>query len=75
MKNGFHASQTPVDAATLTEREAWRLFGIMSEFVETTERLGNVRPAVSFFGSARISPDSPHYALAERTANGTLRTV
>ena len=57
------------DAAHETSaKEAWRLFGIMSEFVETTERLGNVRPAVSFFGSARISPDSPHYALAERTA-------
>jgi len=68
MKNGFHASQTPVDAATLTEREAWRLFGIMSEFVEATDRLSEVRPAVSIFGSARVKPDSPYYRLAETIA-------
>lgn len=68
MKNGFHASQTPVDAATLTEREAWRLFGIMSEFVEATDRLSEVRPAVSIFGSARVKPDSPYYQLAETIA-------
>lgn len=49
-------------------RESWRVFGIMSEFVEATERLSAVRPAVSFFGSARARPDDPHYALAERTA-------
>jgi uncharacterized protein (TIGR00730 family) len=49
-------------------REAWRIFGIMSEFVEATERLAVIRPAVTMFGSARIAPDSPYYALAERTA-------
>jgi uncharacterized protein (TIGR00730 family) len=49
-------------------REAWRIFGIMSEFVEATERLSAIRPAVSIFGSARISPDSPHYLLAEKIA-------
>jgi uncharacterized protein (TIGR00730 family) len=49
-------------------REAWRIFGIMSEFVEATERLAPIRPAVTMFGSARIAPDSPYYALAERTA-------
>lgn len=49
-------------------REAWRVFGIMSEFVEATERLAVVRPAVSIFGSARISIDSPYYALTEDIA-------
>jgi uncharacterized protein (TIGR00730 family) len=49
-------------------REAWRIFGIMSEFVEATERLAPIRPAVTMFGSARIAPDSPYYVLAERTA-------
>ena len=68
MRNGFHASQTTEDAARLTEREAWRLFGIMSEFVEATDRLSEVRPAVSIFGSARVLPDSPYYQLAETIA-------
>jgi uncharacterized protein (TIGR00730 family) len=49
-------------------REAWRVFGIMSEFVEATERLSTIRPAVSIFGSARIAPDSPIYALTEKIA-------
>ncbi|MFZ9615372.1 MAG: TIGR00730 family Rossman fold protein [Fluviibacter sp.] len=56
------------DAETLAEREAWRLFGIMSEFVEATDRLAEVRPAVSIFGSARVLPDSPYYALTETIA-------
>lgn len=49
-----------------TARESWRIFGIMAEFVEATERLATVRPAVSFFGSARVGADSPHYVLAEK---------
>lgn len=49
-------------------REAWRVFGIMSEFVEATSRLAGIQPAVSVFGSARFSPDSPYYLLAEQTA-------
>jgi len=47
-------------------RESWRVFGIMAEFVEATERLNLIRPAVSIFGSARVKPDHPYYALAER---------
>lgn len=49
-------------------RESWRVFGIMSEFVEATERLSAISPAVSIFGSARIKPEHPYYALAERIA-------
>jgi uncharacterized protein (TIGR00730 family) len=52
----------------ISAREAWRVFGIMAEFVEGTERLAGIRPAVSMFGSSRAAPDSPHYALAEKTA-------
>jgi hypothetical protein len=35
----------------------------MAEFIESTERLSELRPAVSIFGSARIKPDNPHYQL------------
>jgi len=44
------------------------LLGIMSEFVEATERLNQIRPAVSIFGSARTPAGHPYYALAERIA-------
>ncbi len=51
-----------------TARESWRIFGIMAEFVEATERLASVRPAVSMFGSARVHPDHHYYHLAEKIA-------
>ncbi|MCK6411981.1 MAG: TIGR00730 family Rossman fold protein [Azonexus sp.] len=51
-----------------TARESWRIFGIMSEFVEATERLSAIKPAVTIFGSARIKPGTPYYDLAEKTA-------
>ena len=49
-------------------RESWRIFGIMAEFVEATERLAAIRPAVSIFGSARTPPDHMYYMLTERIA-------
>ncbi|MBV1774762.1 TIGR00730 family Rossman fold protein [Burkholderiaceae bacterium DAT-1] len=49
-------------------REAWRVFEIMSEFVEATERLQAIQPAVSIFGSARTPRDHPYYALTEEIA-------
>ncbi len=51
-----------------TARESWRIFGIMSEFVEATERLAAIKPAVTIFGSARTPPGSKYYELAERMA-------
>ena len=56
------------EAKSDSSREAWRVFGIMSEFVEATQRLSAIRPAVSIFGSARTAPDSPYYQLAETIA-------
>ncbi len=49
-------------------KEAWRVFGIMSEFVSATDRLNVIHPAVSFFGSARTKPDHPYYKLTEEIA-------
>ena len=46
-------------------REAWRMFEIIAEFVTATERLPAIQPAVAVFGSARITPDHPYYAVAE----------
>ena len=44
-------------------KDTWRVFRIMSEFVEGFERLGNLGPSVSVFGSARTKPGTPHYDL------------
>ena len=53
---------------TWSARESWRVFGIMAEFVEATERLAHIRPAVSFFGSARIREGHQYYELARQIA-------
>ena len=44
------------------------MLGIMAEFVEATERLAPIRPAISIFGSARLAPDHPYYIQAEKVA-------
>jgi uncharacterized protein (TIGR00730 family) len=50
-------------STSLKARESWHILGIISEFVEATERLADVRPAVSIFGSARIPPGHRWYEL------------
>lgn len=58
--------ELPASAQTNNDsREAWRVFGIMAEFVEATERLATVRPAVSIFGSARTKPETEIYQQTE----------
>lgn len=42
--------------------DPWRVLRIQSEFVEGFGTLAELGPAVSVFGSARMRPDSPHYA-------------
>ena len=49
-------------------REAWRMFEIIAEFVTATERLQTIQPAVAIFGSSRITPEHPYYAIAEDIA-------
>jgi uncharacterized protein (TIGR00730 family) len=48
--------------------EEWRVLRITSEVVEGFDALGDVKRAVSIFGSARVAPTDPYYAAARRTA-------
>ncbi|NOY69985.1 MAG: TIGR00730 family Rossman fold protein [Deltaproteobacteria bacterium] len=48
--------------------ESWRLFKIIGEFVEGVETLYGLGPAVSIFGSARMTPDTPYYQAAKELA-------
>jgi len=41
--------------------ETWRVFRIISEFVEGIEELRAVEPCVSIFGSARLKPSHKYY--------------
>jgi uncharacterized protein (TIGR00730 family) len=51
-------------------RESWQLLGIMAEFVEATEMMAGIRPAVSIFGSARTPKDDVYYQLTVDIARG-----
>jgi uncharacterized protein (TIGR00730 family) len=48
----------------ITAKDSWRLFKILSEFVEGFETLTELQPAVSIFGSARMSSSDPSYEKA-----------
>jgi len=62
----FLGRNVPNDS--LMTRESWKIFQIMAEFVEGFERLAQIKPSVSMFGSARMPPDHPYYKLGEEIA-------
>jgi uncharacterized protein (TIGR00730 family) len=66
-------------ATALKARESWHMFTIMAEFIESTERLSAIGPAVTIFGSARIKPDNPFYIncmdLARRLSDAGFAVI
>ncbi|MGE0799744.1 MAG: LOG family protein, partial [Lautropia sp.] len=52
----LRAIASPDRSTAIKARESWHVLGIISEFIEATEALADIRPAVSIFGSARIKP-------------------
>ncbi len=47
---------------------SWVVFKIMAEFVNGLEKLSQIGPCVSIFGSARTNPESQYYLAAEEIA-------
>jgi uncharacterized protein (TIGR00730 family) len=64
------ANNNPFIANEFRDHDTWRMFRIMSEFVEGFESLRGIRPAVTIFGSARTSPEHPDYELTRKIAYG-----
>lgn len=48
--------------------DSWAVFKIMSEFVTGFEKLSEIGPSVSIFGSARTKPDHKYYKIADELA-------
>lgn len=48
--------------------DAWRVFRILSEFVEGFEKLTSLGPSVVIFGSSQAKPQNPYYKQAELLA-------
>ena len=61
----FRVAVTP---SGVMSRESWKIFQIMAEFVAGFERLSQIQPSASVFGSACIMPGHPYYALTEEIA-------
>ncbi|MEO1654028.1 MAG: TIGR00730 family Rossman fold protein, partial [Bacteroidota bacterium] len=49
--------------------DSWAIFKIMSEFVTGFEKLSQIGPCISIFGSARTKPDHPYYKASEKIAS------
>lgn len=60
--------QTPPAGESFTKTDPWRVMRITSEFVEGFDTLASVDKGVTIFGSARTSPNDPHYAAAEQVS-------
>jgi uncharacterized protein (TIGR00730 family) len=59
-----HRPVTPDVNDSVLTRESWKIFQVISEFVEGYERLFHIDPSVSIFGSARAKPDDKYYKFA-----------
>lgn len=69
-KHGVIDERQQYSLDNFTAGDSWRLFRIMSEFVDGFDTLSALPPAVSIFGSARTKPDDPHYQQAVEIAEG-----
>lgn len=58
------------DSVAWLHQDPWRVMRIQSEFVEGFGALAELGPAVSVFGSARVTPDHPDHAAAEAIGAG-----
>ncbi len=52
----------------LAKEESWRMFRIIGELVEGFDTLTGIGPAVTIYGSARLTPDDKLYAETEEIA-------
>ncbi|MBX3289346.1 MAG: TIGR00730 family Rossman fold protein [Acidobacteria bacterium] len=60
--------RSPEPADDYTTSDSWRVFRIMSEFVDGFDSLATITRGVSVFGSARTREDDPMYIAAQETS-------
>jgi uncharacterized protein (TIGR00730 family) len=64
----FRAMANQQACTNFIQEDPWRIFRIMSEFVDSFETMARIGPAVTVFGSARTRRGDKDYALAESLA-------
>jgi uncharacterized protein (TIGR00730 family) len=67
------AQTGPLHRAAEFIKEPWRIFRILSEFVDGIDEMRDVKPAVSIFGSARTRRAHANYRKARRLARELAR--
>lgn len=65
MKKEKVVKQLPTFSHTI---DSWRIFRILSEFVEGFEKMTAIGPSVVFFGSSTTKPNDPSYKQAVKLA-------
>jgi uncharacterized protein (TIGR00730 family) len=58
----------PSSRSAFLQTDTWRALRILSEFVEGFDALADIGPAITIFGSARVTEDTPAYAMAREIA-------
>lgn len=57
-----------IEELKIRQGDTWRVLRIMSEFVQGFDALSSVGPAITFFGSSRLTEEHYYYKMAYRTA-------
>jgi len=73
MVDGPPAAQPSNDTFDYEHNPTWRIFRIMSEFVEGFTFLARIQRSVTFFGSARLPATHPYAHLARELAQRLAR--
>jgi uncharacterized protein (TIGR00730 family) len=66
--------RAPAGRPDFVDSDPWRALRILSEFVEGFDALAAVGPAVTIFGSARVSETDPVYDLARTIARNLAQS-
>lgn len=48
----------------IPQKDSWKMFRILSEFVNGFDTMSHMGPSISIFGSARLPETSPYYEMA-----------
>jgi uncharacterized protein (TIGR00730 family) len=56
--------QAPLQWAEMKAENSWTMFKVIAEFVDGYERMNQIGPCVSIFGSARTKPEHKYYQTA-----------
>ena len=68
VRTDFDLLDASRQGAAFAQQDIWRVFRIMSEFVEGFQQLSTLGPAVAVFGSSRAGRDDFYYGKARQTA-------